>query len=194
MFLSQQLDNKRFMALPSGKVTWDQLVVEIYNINLKRNKKFSGTFDDCIAKTPARGNHRFFDLDMPFGTLLMDGGLIRPDLNELAQKYSAINSCTVVWLQGFEPFYYQIPEISAWKNGDLIRRDASGVVEKYKGYVEKGYIQEDQFRGIADRHKTVGEPLPCEKTSDTLEMLALLGWNKDVLNMPKWRMAVTNFD
>jgi hypothetical protein len=187
--------DKRFMILPAAPATWDTVFAQAYpHIKVKPEKKFSGTLDDCFARMVGRQSHRLFHLTMPFGTLLMDGGWMHPDLDALCRGYSAANGCDVIWLENFDPIYCKYPGVKAWRNGELIRHHAPGLLEKWDAYLAKQFISQDQYDDMTDRHKSVGQPLPCEKEPDTLSILAYHQWTEDVLMQPEWKLARTNFD
>jgi hypothetical protein len=189
------VSDKRFMILPTAKTSWDLVLrLAFPDVVMKPNKSFSGTFDDCLARMQGRHGHRFYYLTMPFGTLVVDGGLMQIGLEKHCRLFSSINHCDVVWLQSFDPHYCRYPMVSAWRDGTLVRHHAPGLIEKFTSYLQRSFIDQSSFEAVERAHRTVGDPLACEDDPDTFAILAHCRWTSDILALPEWRAVATNLD
>lgn len=186
------LFNARYILLPPGEFGWDVVLSEHCRVTWRQDKKFSGNLYDCIQRLSHSSKHRFFYLSSPAGTLLMDSSVT--DLSQACSPYSQINDCTVVLLDPYDPIYYTRPTVTAWRGGQIVRRNAQGLTDKWAAYVAKGYASRADLDGVMERNRTIGEPLPCEKEPSTLGMLAHYHWTIDALMQSHWRMVSTDLD
>lgn len=187
----------RCMVLPTGDVTWCEIFANVFpEVKIQESKKFPGEFHDVNHALTIRGRHRIFSLSLPTGTLLLDGGgsLIWPDLDQLCREYSRANHCMVTWIQQYDYSYCPYPKLSVWESGQMLRKHAPGLREKYISYLQKGFITQEQFEYFVLHHETIGEPLPCEANPDALSILSYYGWPRERFTQSGWKSVTTSFD
>lgn len=181
---SYLLSHIRFLILPAGGIAaaphWREILMLTCGVTVRQNKRFAPVaFDACLGKLSSRSKHRIFDLQMPFGTLLVEDNTYSSwAMEKLGLAYSAAHGVQVVYLKGYDHGYCQYPEIMAWEQGELIRRHAPGLREKYASYVAKGIIKPEDFDRIMSNNATVGDILSCKSQPGTLDMLAYHQWTR----------------